>query len=99
MNRLLDRLGRPGRWFVAGVGAVGAWVVLDHVLARGAPLGIVVVGIVLGWRANKVVNFAQAEFGAVAAVLAIEFVLRLHMNYFLAVASGLVIALVLGGLV
>ena len=112
MTKLLDRLGRPGRWFVVGAGAVGAWIVLDHVLARGAPLGIVVVGVVFGslnalvaigivlvWRANKVVNFAQAEFGAVAAVLAIEFVLRLHMNYFLAVASGLVIALVLGGLV
>ncbi|HEX2850476.1 MAG TPA: ABC transporter permease [Acidimicrobiales bacterium] len=85
------------------------WAVGDHVLPRGLPAGLVLkgavfgaldalvaIGIVLIYKANKVVNFAQAEFGSVAAVLAIEFKLKLHWNYFLAIGAGLVLAIVLG---
>src|SRR2546429_7501755 len=88
-----------------------AWLLAANVMSRGLPTGIVVkglvqgsfyaliaLGIVLVYRANRVVNFAQAEFGSVAAVLAIEFVLQLNMNYFLAVFLGLVIATASGGL-
>ncbi|MFL6113604.1 MAG: hypothetical protein ACJ786_19910, partial [Catenulispora sp.] len=93
-------------------GVLVTYTVLNHVMSRGAPLGIVArgvmygsldaliaIGIVLIYRANKVVNFAQAEFGSVAAVLAIEFRLLWHWNYFLAVGAGLVIALLLGALI
>src|SRR3954453_10973422 len=88
------------------------WTLLAKVLPNGAPPGIILMGIVYGslnaliaigivlvYRANKVVNFAQAEFGSVAAVLAIEFKLLLHWNYFLAVAAGMAIALVLGAFI
>src|SRR5437588_1556199 len=90
---------------------VALWAVGDKTLDRGLPAGIVLqgvvfgslyalvaIGIVLVYRANRVVNFAQAEFGSVAAVLSIEFVLQLSMNYFLAVFLGLVIATLSGGL-
>ena len=93
-----------------GVGLV-VWAALAATLAHGAPAGIVLAGVVFGainslvgvsivlvYRANRVVNFAQAEFGSVAAVLSIEFVLQLSMNYFLAVFLGLVIATLSGGL-
>jgi branched-chain amino acid transport system permease protein len=97
---------------LAAIGTVVAYVVLAAVLPKGAPLGIVAVGVVFGslnalvaigivliYRFNRVINFAQAEFGSVAAVLAIEFKLQLHWNYFLAIGAGLVAAVVLGGLI
>ena len=98
---------------VAAVVAVGPlWWVLDQTLPRGLPPGIVVsgavfgaiyalnaIGLVLVFRANRVVNFAQAEFGVVAAVLAIQFVLQWDWNFYAAVAAGLVIAALVAGLI
>src|SRR5947209_3688211 len=81
---------------------VALWALLDHTLDRGLPVGVVVegvvfgslyalvaIGIVLVYRANRVVNFAQAEFGSVAAVVAIELILSEHVNYFVAILAGL----------
>jgi branched-chain amino acid transport system permease protein len=91
--------------------AAAAWAVAAALLPRGAPLGIIVlgltfgslyalvtIGIVLVFRANRVVNFAQAEFGSVAAVLAIEFAIH-GVNYFVSIALGFVIAAAIGALV
>src|SRR5207247_8356663 len=52
---------------------------------------------VLVYRANRVVNFAAAEFGSVAAVVAIELHIQEHVNYFLSVAAGVVLAAVIAG--
>jgi branched-chain amino acid transport system permease protein len=86
--------------------------VLDAVLDRGAPPGILLrgavigglyalgaIGIVLVWRGSGIVNFAQAELGGVAAVVAIELVNQYELNYFAAVAIGLVLAALIGWLV
>ena len=58
----------------------------------GAVFGVLyalnAIGLVLVFRANRVVNFAQAEFGVIAAVLAIQFVLQWDWNFFAAVAAG-----------
>ena len=97
-----------------GLGVVGAlvlWALAAAVLPRGLPFGVVLKGVVIGllyaattigiilvYRANRVINFAQAEFGSVAAVLTIEFVIH-GMPYLLAVALGLVIAAVMGAAV
>ena len=96
----------------ATVGLVVAWVVLDNVLERGAPLGIIglgaisgllyainAIGLVLIYRANRVVNFAQAEMGSVAAVLAIQFSIQWRFPFLLSVISGLAIAVVLGAVI
>jgi len=92
--------------------ALAVWGALNLVLPHGAPLGIIVQGAVLGaidalvtlaivlvYRANRVINFAAADIGAVAAVLAIELHIKTNMNYFLAIAVGLVTAAVIGGIV
>lgn len=92
--------------------AFGGWWLLDQFLPRGLPAGIVLlgavygslyaltaIGLVLVYQANRVVNFAQAELGAVAAVLAIELRIQFHWNYFLAAAVGLVAAVAIGALV
>lgn len=99
----------PVRCAVAAIGTLLLWAATAALTPKGLPAGIVLqgavvgslyaltaIGIVLIYRANKVVNFAQAEFGSVAAVLAIIFVLQWGMNYFLAVFLGLVISMVMG---
>lgn len=88
-----------------------SYLIADAKLPRGLPLGIVLLGLVFGsfyaltaiglvliYRANRVINFAQADIGAVAGVLAIEF--RLHgLPYLAAVPLGLIIAAAIGALV
>ena len=116
MNDLLQRLGdarrelpAPARAVVTTVLLLVGWGVLDALLERGAPPGVLLrgavigslyalgaIGIVLVYRGNGIVNFAQAELGSVAAVLAIEFVIQWDVNYFVAVALGLAIAAFMG---
>ncbi|HZT67089.1 MAG TPA: ABC transporter permease [Acidimicrobiales bacterium] len=107
LARLVE--GRPVWPFTWVAGFLLAWGVLARLLPRGLPAGIVVMGLVFGafyalvaaglvliYRANRIVNFAQAEVGVVAAVVAIELVVQWGVNYFLAVAVGLILALAMG---
>ena len=103
---------RAVRIAVAAVAALVVWALAHAMTPRGVPLGIVLVGVVVGslyglvatgiilvYRANKVVNFSQAEFGSVAAVVAIELVIQSQVNYFVSVAVGLLLALALGAVI
>ncbi|HUP85474.1 MAG TPA: ABC transporter permease [Acidimicrobiales bacterium] len=99
------------RYGVGAVAVVAAYFAANAILPNHLPIGIVVLGAVFGsfyaltalglvliYRANRVVNFAQADVGAVAGVLAIEF--NIHgLSYFLSVFLGLVIAGTIGALV
>src|SRR5258708_21720196 len=93
-------------------GSLLLWAVLNATLPHGAPPGIILSGLVFGainslvavsivlvYRANHVVNFAAAEFGAVAAVVAIELHIQLHLDYFLCVLAGLALAAALDAIV
>lgn len=115
MTRTFASMPRAQRTFAfagCAMAAGACWLVLDAVLPRGVPLGTVLLGAVFGslyalnamglvlvYRANKVVNFAQAEFGSVAAVIAIELVLQWNLNYFAAAAIGLGLAALTGAVV
>ena len=68
-----------------GVGGFVVWLVAGAVLPRGVPLAIVLVGAVLGtvtallamgliliYRANRIINFAYGSMGGVAGVLAVD---------------------------
>ena len=103
------KLPAAARPVAAAVVALAAWAVLARVLPHGAPVGIILAGaifgginsliaisIVLVYKANRVINFAAAEFGAVAAVIAIELHIRSHLNYFLSVGAGLLLSAALG---
>jgi branched-chain amino acid transport system permease protein len=85
------------------VAAAGAAAALS-----GVPAGLVVLGVVLGGlqaltaaglvlvhRTTGVVNFAQAELGAVSGVLAIELVLRWRWPWLVAVLVAVVTAMAL----
>jgi branched-subunit amino acid ABC-type transport system permease component len=94
---------------ISAVALIALWLLVDNGTSRGLPLGIVAVGAVFGglyallalglllvYRANRIINFAQAELGAVAAVLAIELVIKWNWNYFAAIGAGVVIAAATG---
>lgn len=71
----------------------GSWV-------RGGVLGLLdgmlALGMALIYRANRVVNFAQADLGAVPTAFAAAFILFWGWPYFLGLGAGLALAIVLG---
>jgi branched-chain amino acid transport system permease protein len=95
-----------------GAGVLVAWPVAAALLPKGAPVGVVLIGAVLGtvtaltamgliliYRTNRIINFAYVSMGGLGAVYAIELFLHSHVNYFLAMAIGIVVGIVTGGLV
>jgi len=91
--------------------AVGAWVILDHALTKGLPIGIVLLGVVYGsiyallamgivliYRADRIINFAQAQMGIIAAILAIELNVTYGVNFMLSCLVGIVAAVMIGAI-
>ncbi|HEX8803576.1 MAG TPA: ABC transporter permease [Acidimicrobiales bacterium] len=102
------RLGLPDLGPVAFLAPLVGLIAVQRILFP-APLGIVLngalvggrialiaLGIALVYRANRVVNFAQGDLGAVPATLAVMLVLAWDFNYWLGLAAGVAAAVVLG---
>lgn len=81
-------------------------------VSNPAPLGIIVYGAVIGLlyaliafglilvhRATRIINFAQAEIGAAAAVLAVLLIKQNGMPYLVALPLALVVGVLSGALV
>jgi len=62
-------------------------------LTLGALNGLLAIGLVLIYRTNRIINFAQGELGAFAATLSAELVERYGVPFYAAVAVGLVTAI------
>jgi branched-chain amino acid transport system permease protein len=75
----------------------------DALLLEGVTLGLlgalVAVGMALVYRTNRVLNFAQGDLGVLPAMLSVILIQSFTWNWFVGVATGLVVALVLGALV
>lgn len=102
----LDRVS-PFVWIPAAV--VLSWTVLASVLPHGLPAGIVLLGTVLGslhgltaigvvlvYRASRIVNFAQAALGSAVGVLSVLVFTAWGWNYFVCFGLGLVVAALTG---
>ncbi|MGH9038232.1 MAG: ABC transporter permease [Acidimicrobiia bacterium] len=102
----------PARWGLLAVAVVAAWLVAGVVLPKGAPLGVVLTGLVLGdatgllaiglvliYRTNRIVNFAYGSIGGVAGLVAVNLFLQKDWNYFAAMVAGVVCGMAVGGLV
>jgi branched-chain amino acid transport system permease protein len=63
-------------------------------LVVGLLYALLAIGLVLVYRTNRIINFAQGELGAFAAVLAAELFTIYHVPYILAVLAGLAAAVV-----
>src|SRR5581483_8453730 len=66
-------------------------------LVVGSLSGLVAVGLVLVYRANRIINFAQGSIGGLAGVFAASLIVGPKWPYLLAVAVALVAAFALGG--
>ena len=68
-------------------------------LIIGSLSGLIAVGLVLVYRANRIVNFAQGSLGGVAGILSASLIVGgPHWPYLAAVPVGLAAAFVLGGI-
>src|SRR2546425_5128495 len=77
--------------------APGAILFLGAVL--GASSSLIAMGIVLVYRANRIINFAAGELGALAGLLGVLLISAKHWNYFLALATGMAAAIATGAIV
>ncbi|MGQ0430857.1 MAG: ATP-binding cassette domain-containing protein [Microthrixaceae bacterium] len=68
-------------------------------LFGGSLSALIAIGLVLVYRANRIVNFAQGELGGLAAVLAASLIVGPKWGFFPAMVVGFVAALVLGALI
>lgn len=113
MSAVDSGMARRARGPLTWVGiAVLAWPVLAALLPSGLPVGVVLLGAVLGsltgltaiglvliYRGARVVNFAQSALGGIAGVAAIEMFSAWHWNYFVTLGVGLLIAALIGAAV
>lgn len=65
----------------------------------GLLAALVALGMALIHRANRILNFAQGDLGALPTVLAVGLIGVWHVEYFVGLFAGLVAALITGGLV
>jgi ABC-type branched-subunit amino acid transport system ATPase component/branched-subunit amino acid ABC-type transport system permease component len=63
----------------------------------GAMYGLLAVGLVLIYRSNRVINFAQGELGAFGGALFALFVARWHLPYWLMLPGAMLVAGAIGG--
>ncbi|HVM53700.1 MAG TPA: ABC transporter permease [Acidimicrobiales bacterium] len=99
---------RFGQWVAAGtllfltmVGFV--FPAPPAILFKGAILGslsaLIAMGIVLVYRANRIINFAAGDLGAVAGVLSVSLIVGTGWGFWPATIVGLVAGVAVGGLV
>jgi ABC-type branched-subunit amino acid transport system ATPase component/ABC-type branched-subunit amino acid transport system permease subunit len=78
-----------------------SWQITEQTLITGALTGltyaVLAAGLVLVYRATRVINFAYAEIGAIGAVALARLVLDLHWSFWLALPVVLLIGAALGG--
>src|SRR5690554_2539202 len=102
----------PGRAGLSVLAAAVLWVAAGALFPNGVPAGIVAIGAVLGsatglsavgvilvWRANRVVNFAAGALGGAAGLGSVHLFLEWSWPYWSALVAAFVAGLVLGGLV
>ena len=106
-----DDLRRRGasavRWGLGAIAFVGAlqlvWPTPAGILVWGVVLSslsaLLALGLALIYRSHRVINFAQADLGAVPASLAVSLVALAGWSYWVAVPFALVVAAVLGAAV
>src|SRR4029077_13287636 len=74
------------------------WSILVLGVALGSLSALGAMGLVLIYRANRIINFAQGQIGGVGAVMAASLIVGPKWSFFPAVSVGLLPALVLGAI-
>lgn len=115
-------LTRPGTWDPAMrrnasraalvAGGLILWALSSVIWPRSAPVGIVLLGVVLGtvtgllaiglvliYKTNNIINFAYGAMGGVGGMLSVMLFVEAGLNYFAAMAAGVATAMLVGGVV
>jgi branched-chain amino acid transport system permease protein len=111
VSALSERV-RAHPWVSWPIGAVLGWLVVGVLLPKGAPLGVVLTGAVFGtatallamgliliYRATRIINFAQVGLGGVGGILAVNLFLHQGWPYFLCLILGALAGIGVGALV
>src|SRR5260221_337400 len=72
------------------------WGIIVNGTIEGFLIALVALGIAIVYRANRIVNFSAADLGGTPAILALLLFSSWGWNVYLAAATGLVSAIVLG---
>jgi ABC-type branched-subunit amino acid transport system ATPase component/ABC-type branched-subunit amino acid transport system permease subunit len=101
--------GKFAGWSLGLLSVAAFFALLAHLLPHGLPPGVVFLGLIDGalyaltamglvllYRAQRIINFAQAEIGGLAVSVAVVAVTFYHLNYFVGVALGLLAAAATG---
>jgi ABC-type branched-subunit amino acid transport system ATPase component/ABC-type branched-subunit amino acid transport system permease subunit len=83
---------------VLGVTWINNQVIFDG-LVEGLAISVITVGVVLVYRATRIINFAVGNMGVVAATLLSLLVVQYHVSFWVAFFIALTAGLVLGALV
>lgn len=107
---VLDRT--PMRLLLVAGMAVALWPLLAALLPKGMPPGVVLLGLVFGattgltsvgliliWRANRVINFANLAIAGLAGALAVRGFLQWDIPYWATLLLAPVVGLAVGALV
>src|SRR5580658_10307634 len=73
------------------------YIVLQGVIV-GLGYGLLAVGLVLIYRTNRVLNFAQGQVGVIAAVFLVKLTADFHFEYWFALVLSIALAAFVGGL-
>src|SRR4051812_49192674 len=80
---------------------LAGWSISVETLTLGAMMGLAYAvlgaGLVLVYRATRVINFAYGEIGALSAAVLAKLVMDEHWNFFVALAAVLVGGGLIGG--
>ncbi len=68
-------------------------------IVQGMAVAVIAVGVVLVYRATRIINFAVGNMGVIGATLLSLLVVQYHVPFWVALAVALVVGLVLGALV
>lgn len=77
--------------------SIPGFVVLEGVVI-GLNFGLLALGLVLVYRTNRVLNFAQGQLGVVAAVFLVKCTQNFHFNYWFSLVLAIGLAAAMGAL-
>ena len=109
MRQRFESLPAAARAAVSTVALLVAWAIAAVVLPQGAPIGVVVSGAILGiasaltavglvliYRANRIVNFSYGAMGGVVGLTAVRTFVIWKWNYGLVIVLGVALGVVVG---
>ena len=81
-----------------GVSWINSQIAFDGIV-QGMAIAVIAVGVVLVYRATRIINFAVGNMGVIGATLLSLLVVQYHVPFWVALAVALVVGLVLGAIV